>query len=97
MRDKYSITHIGLFNFMGNHKISNSESPIFGGDSACPPEPPLRFTMVLYYLLWNYRSKGMPKRRGRRHYVPETKKSVEKNIVRISAKPNNLQIFPKTC
>jgi len=22
------------------------------------PEPPLRFAMVLYYLLWNYRSRG---------------------------------------
>ncbi len=23
---------------------------------ACPPEPPLRFAMVSYYLLWGYRS-----------------------------------------
>jgi len=22
------------------------------------PEPPLRFAMVLYYLLWNYRCRG---------------------------------------
>jgi len=29
----------------------------------------------------------MPQRRGRRHYVPEPKKSVEKNIVRISTEP----------
>ncbi len=27
-------------------------------DSACPPEPLLCFAMVLYYLLWNYRSRG---------------------------------------
>ncbi len=27
-------------------------------DSACPPEPPLRFVMVVHYLLWNYRSRG---------------------------------------
>ena len=23
-----------------------------------PPEPSLRFAMVLYYLFWNYRSRG---------------------------------------
>src|SRR4030042_1807969 len=36
-------------------QISNH---LIGGDSACPPEPPLRFAMVLYYLLGNYRSRG---------------------------------------
>ena len=30
----------------------------YGGDSACPPEPPLRFAIVSYYLLWSYRSRG---------------------------------------
>ncbi len=40
-------------------------------------------TMVLYYLLKNYRPEGMPQRRGRRHYG----RSVEKNIVRISTSP----------
>ncbi len=45
--------------FMGNPKIStNYESPGIGGDSACPPEPPLCFAMVSYYLHWNYRSRG---------------------------------------
>ena len=44
---------------MGNPKIStNCESPVIGGDSACPPEPPLRFAMVLYHLLWNCRPRG---------------------------------------
>ena len=44
---------------MGNPKIStNCESPVIGGDRACPPDPPLRFAIVLYYLLWNYRSRG---------------------------------------
>jgi len=28
------------------------------GTGACPPELPLRFAMVLYYLLWNYRKSG---------------------------------------
>jgi len=60
-----------VFVFMGNPKIStNYESPGIGGDRACPPEPLLRFAMVFKYLLWNYRSEGMPQRRGRRHYVP---------------------------
>jgi hypothetical protein len=42
---------------MGNPKISTI-CEIIGGDSACPPEPPLRFVIVLYYLLWNYRPGG---------------------------------------
>ncbi len=37
---------------------TNCKLPVNGGDSACPPEPPLRFAIVSYYLLWNYRSKG---------------------------------------
>jgi len=40
--------------------------------------------IVLYYLLWNYRPGGDATPAGRRHEVPEPKKSVEKNIVRIS-------------
>ncbi len=37
---------------------TNCKEPVYGGDSACPPEPPLRFAMVSHYLLWNYRSRG---------------------------------------
>jgi len=41
--------------FMGNPKFStNYRAPIYGGDRACTPEPPLRLAMVLYYLLWSY-------------------------------------------
>jgi hypothetical protein len=40
------------------------------GDSACPPERPLRFAIVSYYLLWRYRSREMPHRRGRKHFMP---------------------------
>ena len=48
-----------VFSGLLKPKIStNCESPIIGGDSARPPEPPLRFAIVLYYLLWNYRSRG---------------------------------------
>ena len=40
---------------MGNPNISpQCQSPGIGGDSACPPEPPLRFSMVLQYLFGNY-------------------------------------------
>jgi len=31
---------------------TNCKAPAYGGDSACPPEPPLRFKIVSYYLLW---------------------------------------------
>jgi hypothetical protein len=30
----------------------------YGGDSACPPEPPLCLAIALYYLLRNYRNIG---------------------------------------
>ena len=30
---------------------------MIGGDSACPPEPPLRFAIVSYYLLGSYHSR----------------------------------------
>jgi len=56
---------------MGNPEFStNCESPVIGGDSACPPEPPLRFAMVLYFLLWNYPSERIATAAGLRHYVP---------------------------
>ena len=73
---------------MGNPKIStNCESPIIGGDSACPPELPLRFAMVLYYLLWNYRYRGDATAAGAEALRAVAPKSVKKNIVRISTGP----------
>jgi hypothetical protein len=43
---------------MGNPEISpHCASPGIGGDSACPTGLPLRFAMMVYYLLWNYRSR----------------------------------------
>ena len=65
------------FQQIANHLLSE-------GDSACPPEPPLRFAMMLYYLLWNYRSTGgchSGEGGGLGAVDPE---SVEKNIVTIS-------------
>ena len=38
------------------------------------PEPLLPLTIVLYYLLWNYRSRG----------IPQPPKNVKKNILKIS-------------
>jgi hypothetical protein len=37
---------------------SNGKALIYGGDSAYPPEPPLCFAIVLYYLFWSYRFRG---------------------------------------
>ena len=53
-------------------------------DSACPPEPPLRFAIVLYYLAGSYRSRDGATAAGVEalHTVPQ--KSVKKNILRIS-------------
>jgi len=46
-----------------NPKFStNCTTPVNGGDSACPPEPPLRLAIMLYYLLWRHRSRRMPHR-----------------------------------
>jgi hypothetical protein len=60
-----------------------------GGDSACPPGPPLRFVIVSYYLpgIYHYR---VPRWQGWRNYVPLLRKSVEKNIVRISTRAEKL-------
>jgi len=50
---------------MGNPEFStHGKAPIYGEDNACPPEPPLRFAIVSYYLLWSYRPRGVPQRRG---------------------------------
>jgi len=50
------------FQQITNHLLSEGTVPV-------PPEPPLRFAMVLYYLLWNS-SRGDVTAAGRRHYVP---------------------------
>jgi len=53
-----------------NPKIStNCKAPVYGGDSACPPEPPLRFAIVSYYLSLEL-SLPVPQRRGRMYYMP---------------------------
>ncbi len=40
-----------IFGLLENLKYAtNGESPVIGGDSACPPEPPLRFAMMSHYL-----------------------------------------------
>jgi len=69
----------------------NSNAPVYGGDSACPPEPPLRCAMVSYYLLWSNRSREgdatAAEGEGGRHCMPWPKKSVEKNILKISTQP----------
>jgi len=34
--------------FMGNPVVSpRCKAPIYGGDRACPPKPPLRYAMML--------------------------------------------------
>jgi len=79
--------------FMGNPKISiNCESPIIGGDSARPPEPPLRFTMMSYYSHGNYRSRGVATAAGAEAFRAVAPKSVEKNIVRNSIKLKNVNL-----
>ncbi len=55
-KERYKMMISGLCR---NPKFSiNCKVLIYGGDSACPPEPPLRFVMGLYYLLRNFRSRG---------------------------------------
>ncbi len=49
-----------IFQQIANHLLSEGKVPV----------PPLRFAMVLYYLLWNYRSRGDATAAGLRHYVP---------------------------
>jgi len=54
---------------------------MYGGDSACPPEPPLRFAIVLYYLIWSYRSRGCHSGGGGVITCCKPKKSVKKYFV----------------
>ena len=57
---------------------------IIGGDSACAPNRPCAFAIVLYYLLWNYRFRGDATAEGAEALRAIAPKSFEKNIVRIS-------------
>jgi len=49
-----------------------------------PPNCPLRFAIVLHYLLWNYHSRGGATAVGAEASCAVASKSVEKNSVRIS-------------
>ena len=81
-------THFLIFMLSWNPKIlTKCKLPVIGGDTACPPEPPLRFSIVLYYLFWNYRLQGCHSGGGAEALRAVAPKSVEKNIVRISTKP----------
>ncbi len=60
---------------------------MIGGDSACPPNRPLRYAMVLYYLLGNYRFREDATAAGAKALRAVAPKSVEKNSVRISTEP----------
>jgi hypothetical protein len=62
------------------------QSPVIGGDSACPPEPLLRFAIVVYYLLWNYRSRGGATAAGVGLLRAVALNDIEKNSVRVSHK-----------
>jgi hypothetical protein len=60
---------------------TSCESSVIGGDSACPPEPPLRFAMVLYYHHWNYSSRGDATKAGAVALGAADIKEVEKNML----------------
>jgi hypothetical protein len=66
---------------MVNHLFTEGTVPV-------PPNRPLRFAIVSYYLLWNYRfKKGVPQRGGGGIICRSPKKSVKRNILRISTEP----------
>jgi hypothetical protein len=60
-----------------------------------PPDRPLSYVMVLYYFLWNYRSRGDATASGAKALCAVAPKSVERNIVRISTEPNFSSKFPE--
>ncbi len=49
--------------------LTNRESPVIGGDSACPPNRPALCDCVVVPS-FELSLRGMPWRRGRRHYMP---------------------------
>jgi hypothetical protein len=67
---------------------------MYGGDSAYPPEPSLRFAIVSYSLPGSYRFMGRC-HSGGGGGIPcrSPRKSVKKNILRISTEPKK-SIFP---
>jgi len=69
---------------MGNPEFSTN-----GKASACPPNRPLPFAIVSYYLFWSYRSRGCHSGGGGGIICRRPKKSVKKNILRISTQPKN--------
>jgi len=71
----------------------NGKTSIYGGYSACPPEPPLRFAIVAYYLLWSYCSRGCHSGGGRGITCRRPKKSVKKNILRISYENRTIPVI----
>jgi len=73
------------FQHMVKHHVTEGTVPV-------PPNRPLRFAIVSYYLLWDYRSSGW----GGGITCRRPKKSGKKNILRISPEPNSdlfLKIF----
>ena len=77
---KFSSVEILRFQQIANQLLSEGTVPV-------PPNPPLRFAIVLYYLRWNYRSRGDATAAGAEVLRAVAPKSVEKNIVRISTEP----------
>ena len=43
---------------LGSGETLSCKAPVYGGDRACPPEPPLRFMIVSNYLPGRYHSRG---------------------------------------
>ncbi len=63
------------------------KAPVYGGDSACPPEPPLRFCDCVVVPSLELSFRGGATAAGAGALPAKAPKSVEKNSVRISTKP----------
>jgi hypothetical protein len=75
------------FQQIANHLLSEGTVPV-------PPNRPCAFAMVLYYFLWNYRSRGDASAAGAEALRAVAPKSVERNSMRISIEPNfSIKIF----